>query len=67
MEEMFMRKEEVAKVLGVSESYAYKLMHKLNAKMVAEGYNGPIISGRIDRTYFFQQFYSTRNYERRED
>lgn len=65
MEAMFIKVKEVADILGVSESYAYKLVRKLNEQMRAEGYKGPIIRGRIDRTYFYQQFYGTKNYERR--
>lgn len=33
MEKMFMRVEEVRKELGVSESYAYKLIRKLNKEL----------------------------------
>ncbi len=66
MEAMFIKVDEVAKVLGVSESYAYKLVQKLNTQLRKEGYKGPIIRGRIDRTYFYQQFYGTKNYERSE-
>lgn len=65
MEAMFIKVKEVADILGVSESYAYKLVRKLNEQMREEGYKGPIIRGRIDRTYFCQQFYGTKNYERR--
>ena len=66
MDAMFIKADEVAQVLGVSESYAYKLVQRMNKKMKDEGYQGPIIRGRIDRTYFYQQFYGTRNYERRD-
>ena len=65
MEAMFIKVKEVADILGVSECYAYKLVRKLNEQMREEGYKGPIIRGRIDRTYFYQQFYGTKNYERR--
>jgi hypothetical protein len=64
MESMFIKSDEVAQVLGVSQSYAYKLIQKMNKQMRNEGYKGPLIKGRIDRTYFFQQFYGTRTYER---
>lgn len=67
MEAMFIKVEEVAEVLGVSKSYAYKLVQKLNRQMREEGYKGPVIRGRIDRTYFYQQFYGTRQYERGEE
>ena len=64
MSKMFMNVKEVMEVLEVSESYAYKLIQKMNKQMQEEGYKGPIIRGRVDRTYFYQQFYGTRNYER---
>lgn len=66
MSAMFIGVAEAAEVLGVSESYAYKLIHKMNKQMREEGYKGPIIRGKVDRTYFYQQFYGTRNYERRD-
>lgn len=66
MESMFIKVSEAAEILGVSESYAYKLIQKMNKQMRDEGYKGPIIRGRTDRTYFFQQFYGTRDYERRD-
>lgn len=64
MESMFIKVQEVAELLGVSQSYAYKLVQKMNKQLVEEGYKGPIIKGRIDRKYFFEQFYGTMNYER---
>lgn len=54
---MFMRVEEVAKEMGVSIPYAYKLMRKLNKELQA----GCItITGRIDRKFFHEKFYSTK-------
>ena len=50
----FMRVEEVARVLGVSVSYAYKIIQKLNAEMRAMDYF--TISGRINRNYFMERF-----------
>jgi|GEM_PF-6389036 len=43
MEAMFIKVDEVSKVLGVSESYAYKLVQKMNTQLRKEGYKGPII------------------------
>ena len=39
----FMRVDEVAKELGVSKSYAYKIVQKLNAELAEKGYM--VISG----------------------
>lgn len=51
---IFMRVEEVAQVLGVSVSYAYKIIQKLNAEMKEMDYL--TISGRINRNYFMERF-----------
>ena len=63
---MFIGVKEAAEILGTSESYAYKLIQKMNKQMREEGYKGSIIRGRVDRTYFYQQFYGKRDYERRD-
>ena len=49
-EKSFMRVEEVAQELGVSKSFAYKIVQKLNAELQEKGYL--TISGRISRKYF---------------
>lgn len=54
MENNFMRVEDVAKELGVSKSYAYKIVQKLNADLRAKGFL--TISGRINRKYFLEKF-----------
>ena len=50
----FMRVEEVAQELGVSVSYAYRIIQRLNAEMRENGYL--TISGRINRKYFMERF-----------
>ena len=49
----FMRVDDVAKELGVSKSYAYKIVQKLNAELRNLGYL--TISGRINRKYFMEK------------
>lgn len=62
--ELFMRVEEVANVMGVSVSYAYKIIRKLNKELKKTGCL--IMNGRIDRKFFYDNFYSTReNRERK--
>ena len=46
----FMRVDEVAQELGVSKSYAYKIVQKLNQELKEKGYL--TISGRVNRKYF---------------
>lgn len=49
-EQSFIRVDEVAKELGVSKSYAYKIVQKLNRELKEKGYL--TISGRVNRKYF---------------
>ena len=49
----FMRVEEVAEELGVSKSYAYKIVQKLNAELKSQGFL--TISGRINKQYFLER------------
>lgn len=61
-----MRVDEVATELGVSVPYAYKLIRKMNEELKKTGCI--TISGRIDRKFFYEKFYGTRNKsEKKED
>ncbi len=57
--QIFMRVDEVAAELGVSVPYAYKLIKKMNEELKKIGCI--TISGRIDRRFFYEKFYGTRN------
>ena len=66
MSKMFMNVKEVMEVLEVSESYAYKRqmcirdrMKRLNRELQAMGCQ--TIAGKVDRKYFYEQFYGTRS------
>lgn len=50
---IFMRVDEVAEVLDVSESYAYKIIKKLNKELAEKG--KIVVSGRVNRKYFYQR------------
>lgn len=54
MEKMFMRVSEVMEALDVSESYAYKLIRKLNKELEKTGC--VTIPGRIDPSFFMNSF-----------
>lgn len=54
----FMRVEEVADELGVSISYAYKVIRRLNNELREKGFI--TIAGRISRQYFNERVYGTR-------
>ena len=60
---LFMRADEVAKELGVSKAYAYKLIKKLNGELKAKGYL--TINGRLNREYFFEKVYKKITCENR--
>ena len=52
-ENRFMRVDDVARELGVSKSYAYKLIQRLNAELREKGYL--TISGWVSRRYFTEK------------
>lgn len=59
----FMRVDEVAQELGVSKSYAYKIVQKLNAELKEKGFM--TISGRVNKQYFMERTcYGTTKKER---
>ncbi|WP_302761047.1 DNA-binding protein [Christensenella hongkongensis] len=57
--QMFLRVDEVAEELGVSIPYAYKLIRSMNAELKKTGCI--TIAGRIDRKFFYEKFYGTRD------
>ena len=62
----FMRAEDVARELGISESYAYKIMRMLNNELKAKGMI--VISGRVSRRYFEERcMYGNIGKSERED
>lgn len=50
----FLTADDVAKILGVSKSFAYKTIRKLNREMADQGFM--TISGRVSSTYFEEKF-----------
>ena len=53
-----MRVDEVAEELGVSVPYAYKLIREMNEELRKTGCI--TIAGWIDRKFFHEKFYGTR-------
>ena len=47
--------EEIIEELGVSSSYAYKLIREMNKSLAEKGYR--VVRGRISRKYFEEQCY----------
>lgn len=60
-----MRVNEVAEELGVSVPYAYKLIRELNKELRKTGCI--TIAGRIDRKFFHEKFYGTRDVVERKE
>ena len=56
--ELFVRAEEVARELGISKPYAYKLVREMNEELKQKGFL--TIPGRVSRNYFEEKFYGLR-------
>lgn len=54
-EMLFMDATEVAEVLDVSESYAYRLIRKMNVELKENGFI--TIGGKINREFFEEHLY----------
>ena len=65
MSATFMRVDDVAKELGVSKPYAYKLIQKLNDELKQK--NFITISGRISKQYFNERIYGLQAKKEKED
>ena len=53
MSEHFLKVGEVAEILGISKSYAYKIVQRLNEELRAKGFI--TISGRVNKQYFLEK------------
>lgn len=53
-----MKVEQVAEELGVSKSFAYKIVQKLNAELKEQGYL--TVAGRVSRKYFLEKLCYSR-------
>lgn len=58
MDNNFMKVEEVSRELGVSKSFAYKVMQQLNEELKVQGYF--TIAGRVNRAYFLEKLCYSR-------
>lgn len=54
-ENPFMKVSDVAKELDISQSYAYKIVQRLNAELKELGLF--TVAGRVNRKYFYERFY----------
>lgn len=53
MSTTFMKVQDVADELGISKSYAYKIVQQLNEELKAQGFI--TISGRVNKQYFMER------------
>ena len=58
MNNAFIKVDEVAQVLGVSKSYAYKIVREMNNDLKQRGFL--TIAGRVSKQYFEERFYGFR-------
>lgn len=52
---LFVTAGEIAKELGISKPFAYKLVRQMNGELEAKGFF--TISGRVSRKYYEEKFY----------
>ena len=63
MSTTFIKVQDVADELGISKSYAYKIVQQLNVELKAQGFI--TISGRVNKQYFLERVcYGTAEKER---
>lgn len=53
MGNLFLRADEVQQILGVSKSYAYKVIKEMNSELQRQGFR--TIAGRVGKQYFFEK------------
>lgn len=58
MSNTFMRVDEVAAEMGISKSYAYKIVQRLNAELKGMGYL--TVAGRVNKQYFMEKVRYTK-------
>lgn len=55
MNKLFMKADEIQKELGISKTYAYKIIKELNEELEKMGYK--TLAGRVSRKFFNEKFY----------
>ncbi len=54
----FINTTEIAEELGVSKSFAYKLVKKLNDELKEQGYF--VVAGKVSRVFYEEKFYGVK-------
>ena len=58
----FLTAQDVMEMLGVSLSYSYKLIRRLNAELEGDGF--VTIKGRVSTQYFMKRYLRIRRWDR---
>ena len=58
MSNTFIRVDGVAAEMGISKSYAYKIVQRLNAELKGMGYL--TVAGRVNKQYFMEKVCYTK-------
>ena len=56
---IFYNVDNVKKILGISKTTAYKIIHDLNNELKAQGYI--TVAGRIPKPFFESRFYQQKD------
>lgn len=56
MKKVFYMSDDIANMLSVSKTTAYRIIHKLNEELRNQGYI--TVAGRVPKTFFDKRFYS---------
>ena len=59
MSNTFMKVDDVAEELGVSTSFAYKIIRQLNAELKQKGFI--TVAGKVNRQYFLERVCYEKN------
>lgn len=59
MEKVFYTAEEIAKMLGISKSHAYKMIRDMNTELKEKGY--VTIQGRVSRQFLEEKIYGLQS------
>lgn len=51
--QFFYDANDVAEILGISKAYAYKIIHRLNDELKANGFI--TVAGRVNKQYFLEK------------
>ncbi len=54
----FITSSEVAQELGVSQSFAYKVVRQLNEELRNKGFM--VVSGKVSRAFYEEKFYGLK-------